>query len=183
MSTRFPIIRCVVGLIAVGLLLSPVVGLAQDGHDHHQAADDHEQEPTTRPCCGVDQTHETCMATMARLEALLAEAAEAIEDDETDIVAEKIAEAQALLEQHQEAMAEAMHDHQPATTPEDGIVNARCPIMGSILDPDNVPAGLTREFNGQTVGFCCGGCPAAWDRLSDEQKQAKYDQATAESPE
>lgn len=53
------------------------------------------------------------------------------------------------------------------------VANARCPIMGRTLDPAKVPARLTREYQGKTVGFCCGGCPGAWDRLSDEQKQAK----------
>ena len=62
----------------------------------------------------------------------------------------------------------------PTTAPADGkVVNARCPIMGGKLDRDNVPASLTRTFNGQKVGFCCGGCPPKWDKLSDEQKAAK----------
>lgn len=63
----------------------------------------------------------------------------------------------------------------PTTAPADDskVVNARCPIMGSKLDPANVPASLTRTFNGQKVGFCCGGCPPKWDKLSDEQKAEK----------
>jgi hypothetical protein len=62
----------------------------------------------------------------------------------------------------------------PTTAPADGkIVNARCPIMGGKLDRENVPASLTRTFAGQKVGFCCGGCPAKWDKLSDEEKTAK----------
>jgi len=63
----------------------------------------------------------------------------------------------------------------PTTAPADDgkVVNARCPIMGGKLDQDKVPATLTRTFNGQKVGFCCGGCPAKWDKLSDEEKAAK----------
>ena len=53
------------------------------------------------------------------------------------------------------------------------IVNARCPIMGSTLDRENVPANLSRMFKGQKIGFCCGGCPSAWDKLSDAEKAAK----------
>ena len=48
------------------------------------------------------------------------------------------------------------------------IVNARCPIMGG-----KPVATLTRDYNGQTVGFCCGMCPGQWDRLTDAQKDAK----------
>jgi len=63
----------------------------------------------------------------------------------------------------------------PTTAPADDVkvVNARCPIMGTKLNRDKVPASLTRTFQGQKVGFCCGGCPGKWDSLSDEQKAAK----------
>lgn len=52
-------------------------------------------------------------------------------------------------------------------------VNTTCPIMGGKVDPKNVPSNLTRQYNGQTVGFCCAACPPAWDKLSDEQKAQK----------
>jgi hypothetical protein len=69
----------------------------------------------------------------------------------------------------------------PVTRPaDDRAVNARCPIMGSAIDPAKVPANLTRPFKGRKVGFCCGGCPAAWDQLSEDQKQAALDKALAE---
>ena len=55
------------------------------------------------------------------------------------------------------------------------FANTHCPIMGSPIDPAAVPAHLTREFKGKKVAFCCGGCPAAWDKLTDDQKQAKLD--------
>lgn len=63
----------------------------------------------------------------------------------------------------------------PSGLAAEGVVNDRCPIMGGKIDPAKVPAALTREFNGHKVGFCCGGCPAAWDKLSDTEKQAKLD--------
>ena len=69
-----------------------------------------------------------------------------------------------------------VHSHDEAkgvTGPTGRFANTRCPIMGSKLDPKNVPDHLTREYNGRTVAFCCGGCPAAWDKLSDSQKEAK----------
>ena len=53
-------------------------------------------------------------------------------------------------------------------------VNGTCPIMGTKIDPAKVPVSLTRDFNGQKVGFCCGGCPPAWDKLTDDQKAAKF---------
>lgn len=53
-----------------------------------------------------------------------------------------------------------------------GIVNAKCPIVPA----DELPANpATVEFKGQKVGFCCPGCISDWNRLSDEQKQARID--------
>lgn len=53
------------------------------------------------------------------------------------------------------------------------FTNSRCPIMGSPIQRDKVDAGLTRDFKGQKVAFCCAGCPVAWDKLTDGQKEAK----------
>jgi len=53
------------------------------------------------------------------------------------------------------------------------FVNAVCPLMGAPIKPEKVTAKLTREYKGQKVGFCCGGCPEAWDKLTDAQKEAK----------
>ena len=58
------------------------------------------------------------------------------------------------------------------------FVNARCPIMDSPIDPAKVPENLTREHKGKKVAFCCAGCPVAWDKLSDAEKDAKLTKAT-----
>ncbi len=63
----------------------------------------------------------------------------------------------------------------PAVTaaPAAKVVNVTCPMMGSKIDPANVPDSLICEHKGQKVGLCCGGCRKAWDKLSDEEKDAK----------
>lgn len=53
------------------------------------------------------------------------------------------------------------------------VVNQACPIMGSKIDPQAVPANLTRTYEGKKVGFCCAGCPAQWDELDAAEKEAK----------
>jgi hypothetical protein len=45
--------------------------------------------------------------------------------------------------------------------------------MGSTITPEKVTKELTRDYKGQKVGFCCAGCPAAWDKLPDSEKDAK----------
>ena len=68
----------------------------------------------------------------------------------------------------------------PASTPTTqkqeapAFANVRCPIMpSSVIDPAKVTAKLTRTHKGKKVAFCCAGCPAAWDKLSDAEKDAK----------
>lgn len=58
-----------------------------------------------------------------------------------------------------------------------GVVNDVCPIMGAKMDAAKVPDSLTRTYKGVKVGFCCAGCPARWDSMSDAKKAefvAKY---------
>jgi hypothetical protein len=59
---------------------------------------------------------------------------------------------------------------------------ARCPIMGGAIDLSNIPAELTRGYQGGKVGFCCAGCPEKWDALSEDEKQAKLAKAKGETP-
>jgi hypothetical protein len=79
------------------------------------------------------------------------------------------------------AAAPAPHHDPAASAPASGpaskpaIANTRCPIMGGKLDPANVPSTLTRQYKSQTIGFCCGSCPSAWDKLSDAEKDKKLE--------
>ena len=66
----------------------------------------------------------------------------------------------------------------PATQPAGKYVNTRCPIMGGVINPARVTDDLTREYKGQKVAFCCGGCPAEWDKLSPAEKDAKLKAVT-----
>ena len=59
----------------------------------------------------------------------------------------------------------------------DMVCNSLCPMTGNKIDPEKVPTELTRMWKGKKVGFCCAGCPAQWDKLSDKQKQKKLDAA------
>ncbi len=53
------------------------------------------------------------------------------------------------------------------------FANTRCPIMGSSINPDKVAKNLRRDYKGQKVAFCCGGCPATWDKLTNAEKDVK----------
>jgi hypothetical protein len=47
-------------------------------------------------------------------------------------------------------------------------LNAKCPMMGEGVTPE----GGTVDFRGQTIGFCCDGCGAKFEKLTDEKKLA-----------
>jgi hypothetical protein len=53
------------------------------------------------------------------------------------------------------------------------FANNRCPIMGSPININTVAESLIRYFKGRKVAFCCAGCPSAWDKLTDAQKETK----------
>ena len=61
------------------------------------------------------------------------------------------------------------------------FANDRCPMMGSPIQAENVKPDLVRTYKGQKVAFCCAGCPAAWDRLSEAQKAAKLQAVSDET--
>ena len=80
---------------------------------------------------------------------------------------------QALLELYRlkkfiDSINEALGKH---IKPE--FANVHCPIMGSPINPENVAKNLVRDYKDQKVAFCCGGCPAKWDKLTDAEKNVK----------
>ncbi len=74
---------------------------------------------------------------------------------------------------------------EPAGATVDGdkavFANARCPIMGSPIDPAKVPDALVRTHKGHKIAFCCASCPKAWDRLSGAEKDGKLAAAEADT--
>jgi hypothetical protein len=79
------------------------------------------------------------------------------------------------------ALVELLKAQKMLATIKDGIgkhikpkfANTRCPIMNSPINSDKVTKNLIRDYKGQKIAFCCAGCPAAWDKLTDAQKQGK----------
>ncbi len=49
------------------------------------------------------------------------------------------------------------------------FANAKCPIMGG-----KPTAELIAQYDGQTIGFCCEGCPEKWAALSPEEQAEKF---------
>ena len=107
--------------------------------------------------------------------AALKQALEAIEAARQAVQANDKAKALAALTRAKDIVTTS---HQ-AMVRAGGIVNARCPVMGSKLDPAKVPAKLTRIYKDKNVGFCCKSCPNTWDKMSAESKEQKLRQSGA----
>ena len=146
-------------LILAILTIGAAALLAQDEHGgrgHKQEKHGH-VDAAHASKAGASKAHMKHMKHVAKLKQLLADAKAAADAGDSKKAAAIIAEAQGLIEKMSIG----------------GVVNSRCPIMGSKIDPAKVPANLTRSFHGKKVGFCCAGCPAQWDKLSDAAKAKK----------
>lgn len=55
-----------------------------------------------------------------------------------------------------------------------GALNSSCPFSGNKANKD-----VTSKHNGKTVAFCCNGCKAKFDSLSDAEKAAMVKSASA----
>ena len=50
-----------------------------------------------------------------------------------------------------------------------GVMNSKCPMKGEAIDSDDP----TTDYHGQKVAFCCKGCLAKFNKLTDAEKDAK----------
>lgn len=137
------------------------------------------------------------MKAMATLKQALGVAKKAADAGDAKGAAKLIATAQDILEKQHHKMHERMKKMHKAMkegtggkagtsgmecplcenkphTEKNELVNERCPIMGAKIDRKKVKLNaMSRTFKGKMIGFCCAGCPAAWDALSDKEKEAK----------
>lgn len=132
------------------------------GHAMHSAK--------TQEMSSLEMTH---AHHLPALTALLEKAAAAVKAGNEKEALAHLQTAQSMLEMVKVAVGKTV---KPA------FVNTKCPMMGGTIQPEKVTPALTREFNGQKVAFCCGGCPDMWDNLSDAQKQAKLSTVKAAAP-
>ena len=56
------------------------------------------------------------------------------------------------------------------------FANAKCPIMGG-----KPKAELTANYKGETIGFCCDGCPEKWSARPAEQQAIAFAKVDSEA--
>lgn len=140
---------------------------------HEKAAEHHKEEKAAehgKKCsdCAMAKKSSAHLDTVIKD---LKAAQKAVKAGNSDEASKKLASAIKRLE----GMQKMMGQHHTADSAKP--VNTRCPIMGTKINPEKTPEKLTRKFDGKTVGFCCAGCPARWDKLSEEEKAKKLQKA------
>ena len=58
---------------------------------------------------------------------------------------------------------------EPKSTASMGAMNDRCPLTGAAVNK----SAPTANYHGKTVAFCCGGCAAKFDAMTDSEKDKK----------
>ncbi len=164
-----------IGVLSITVLLSVAV-LAEEkqGLGMYEAKT---VAPVAAEKCTSTKPSDKCKMQVNRLdEALKAiEAARlAVEANDKDKALASLNKARQLVATSRQAMAKVKMAKE-----EQGIVNVRCPIMGSKLDPAKVSTKLTKLYKGKKIGFCCPRCPIKWGKLSDEDKEQKLLQSFA----
>ncbi|MHC4926191.1 MAG: hypothetical protein ACYTER_02480 [Planctomycetota bacterium] len=144
----------IITVVSAFLLFTPTLIQAKEGHDHkmHEA----KGKPLTLKAIHSHQ--------LPMLSDTLEKAIQAIKSGDDKTALSELLKAQKSVKTVKQALGKHV---QPK------FVNTKCPIMGSPINPAKVPGNLIREYKGEKVAFCCGGCPAMWDKLSDKEKESK----------
>jgi len=100
-------------------------------------------------------------------------ASEAIDSGDTEIAKAQLEKARTFLAPVKDSMNEYVSEMAP-------VINSRCPVCGMTIDPAKVPKAQTSMYRDCKIGFCCLDCQAAWDGLSDAEREEKLKKAVSQ---
>ncbi len=166
----FVAIASIAVIVAVSLPLTSA--RAETGHEHHDQTGkmdmkkDMKEHPKT-DVLSLEKIHSKHVPMVSKA---IEKAIEAIEAGNSKDALVQLHKAQKMIVSINEAIGKHVKPK---------FVNVRCPIMGSPINPDKVTAKLIREYKGQKVALCCADCPKKWDKLTDNEKDAKLAKAKA----
>ena len=166
-KTRLVTIVSIVGIVAIVAISLPLTSAkAETGHEQHsQMGKIDMKQHSKAKALGLNQIHSQHLPMVSKS---IEKAIKAIEAGNKDIALAELRKVQKMLA----AIREGIGKH---VKPK--FANVRCPIMGSPINPDKVTKNLVCDYKSQKVAFCCGGCPATWDKLTDAEKDAKLAKA------
>jgi hypothetical protein len=160
--------------VPVGVLVAAIgVWVLQASATENPAESPGEKVPTTKPAMTEQQFYRMQAAHLSAAIKSIDQAVGAVETGEKETALAQLKSARQLITQAQEALERRI---------EPKFVNVKCPIQGTPINPDKVTDQLIREYKGQKIAFCCAGCPQAWDKLTDFEKEAKLAEALPAKP-
>ncbi len=162
-----------IGVVSIVALLSIPVFAEEKHHGRKKMCTAATSAPVPAGHCSK---RKMCVKKMGEVLKAIDKAIKAVEADNKDEALAELNKAKQLVAACNKAMLQMYKG-------KGKIVNARCPIMNTMkIDLNNVPAKLMRIYEGKKIGFCCAGCPSAWDKLSDQQKREKLGKVVAPPP-
>ena len=160
------VVTIIVGLVALAVLSLPMIQVeAQTGHQGHGSKMDMKHKMDVSKDGGsqtlsLEQIHMHMPMILKSIDG----ATKAVEAGHKKAALEELDKAKKMLI----IVHQALGSHVKPT-----FANDRCPIMGSPIKPDKIGKNLIRDHKGQKVAFCCAGCLAQWDKLTDAGRDAK----------
>ena len=155
-------------VLCIGILFVMAVQAAQDDmKGMAKTAMEYKQKSMQGCAAECVQKCDKNITDLSAAMTALDEANKAIDMGESAAAKIQIEKAQTLLKGINDAQKKCM-DKMP-------VCNAECPISGKKIDMMNVPENLTTIYKGQKIGFCCPACPVSWQKLTDEEKNAKLE--------
>ncbi len=160
-KTRLVTFVSIVSIVAIGMATLPMAYASSCHSGHEQKSKMDMKNPTKAETLSPEKIHSGHLQMVSQS---IDKAIKALEAGNKET---------ALAELHKVQKMLAVINVGIAKHVKPKFANASCPIMGSPINPDKVTKNLIRDYKGQKIAFCCGGCPVTWDKFTDAEKDAK----------
>ena len=164
-KTRLVTIVGIISIVAIAVTTIPMAKASSCGSScgagHGQKSGMDIKKETGEKCLSLEKIHSEHLPMVSQS---IDKAIKAVEAGNKETALAELHKAQKMLAAINAGIAKHVKPK---------FANISCPIMGSPINPDKVAENLIRDYKGQKVAFCCGGCPGQWDKLTDAEKDAK----------
>lgn len=160
-KARLVAIVSVIGMAAIAVMTIPMAYASSCHSDHEQKPKMDIKKEVGEKCLSLERIHSEHLPMISQS---IDKAIEAVEAGNKETALAELHKAQEMLALVKDGIGKHVKPK---------FANVRCPIMGSPINPDKVAENLIRDYNGEKIAFCCGGCPGQWDKLTDSEKDAK----------
>ena len=159
-KTTLTVFVSIISIVAIGTAILPVA-YANSEHEQMPGMNMNMKKPAATETVSLGKIYSGHLPMVSQF---IDKAIEAIEAGNKETALAELYKAQRMLAAIKNGIGKLVKPK---------FANVRCPIMGSPINPDKVAKNLIRDYKGQKIALCCGGCPGQWDKLTDAEKGAK----------